>query len=385
MIQSLNRPGNPGSAGFSSRRDFLRRSAGLLLGGTTVLAGCAAPPPEEEPIDPTTLIYPPPPADPRFHYDRTIWGSNDVVEVTGTDRLRRFATGESVRGKGFAKPFGVVAQEGRIYVSDTVLRHVHVYDYPRKRYYEIGTRGLGRLVKPLGVALDGAGHVYVMDGTAKRAVIYDLEGNYVNAVGGEDDLDRPSGIAVNADGSRIYVLDTGGVTSTNHRVMVYNSAGNVVQVIGERGGGEGQFNLPLACTTDKNDNLYVLDTGNFRCQVFAPDGSFLRMFGEAGRFPGQFGHPRGITVDDDGIIYISDTAFGLVQLFTNDGRILMSLGRRSEQQGPGQFILPAGIGVDVDHRVYIADQFFRKVDVFRPYDLPEDTPIGQPVALDLLE
>lgn len=379
-------PGVPSGAGFgrASRRRFLAGASGLALGGAGLLGGCAAPQPERDAIDPATLVYPPPPEQARFRYDRTIWGSNSVVKETSEDRWRRLATGESDRGKGFAKPFGVVAHEGRVYVSDTVTRHVHVFDHPRARYYEIGTRGVGRLAKPLGMAVDGRGHVYVVDGTAKRVVIFDLEGNYVTAVGGSDDLDRPTGVAVTPGGERIHVLDTGGVGGPNHRVVIYAPDGAILDIIGGRGAGPGEFNLPLDCALDRDGNLYVLDTGNFRCQVFASDGSFLRAFGEAGRYPGQFGHPKGIALDDDGLIYIADTSFGVIQIFDNQGRILMSMGQRSEAQAPGRFLLPAGVSVDVDHRVYAVDQFFRKVDVFRPVAVPEDTPVGTPVTIDLM-
>jgi len=388
-------PGAGGTGGAAvddkglDRRDLLRSAGGLALTGltaglTTGLAGCVSSEPEAEAIDPRSLVYPAPPEEPRFYYDRTIWGSNDVKELTSTDRFRQFATGQSERGTGFAKPFGVAADNGRIFVSDTVSRYVHVFDYPRGRYYNVGRQGVGRLAKPLGVAVDGAGRLYVVDGTASRVLIYDLEGNYITTIGDDQDLTRPTAVAVTLDGDRIYVLDTGGVGSQNHRVVVYDPQGKVRQTIGTRGSTEGKFNLPLDCTLDGAGNLYVLDTGNFRCQVFAPDGSLLRAFGGAGRYPGQFGHPKGIAVDSEGIIYIADTNFGLVQIFNNEGQVLMALGRRNEAQRPGEFILPAGIAVDVDRRIYVVDQYFRKLEVFRPAAVPETTPMGQPIDVRLL-
>lgn len=370
--------------GTATRRRFLAGTGSVALLGGLTLAGCAAPPPEEKKVDPATLVFPPPPEEPRFVWDRSIFSSNDVVEVTGADRFRQFATGQAIRGKGLSKPFGVAADQGRVFVSDTVLRLVHVFDYPRRRYYEIGTEGLGRLLKPLGVAHDAAGRLYVVDATAKRVVIFDLEGNYIGAVGGQDDLSRPSGIAVNADGSRIHVLDTGGVKSTRHRVVVYSPDNEIVQTIGTRGRGPGEFNLPLDCALDAEGNLYVLDTGNFRVQVFSPDGRFQRMFGQAGRYPGMFGHPRGIALDADGIIYVSDPTFGIVHMFANDGTVLMTLGRLEQRPGPGNLLLPAGVATDVDRRVYVVEQFFRKVEVFRPWAVPENTPVGQSVELDLI-
>ena len=367
----------------SAGADIARRHALLgiislpLVGAQLGLSGCAAPPPEADPFDPSSLVYPPPPEQPRFYYDRTIWGSNDVVKETSSDRLRRFATGESIRGQGFAKPFGVAAFGGRVFVSDTVSRRVHAYDFPRKRYYIVGNKGVGRVAKPLGLAVGATGTLYVVDNSANRINLYDLEGSYRTAAIGEPHLDNPTDVAVSPNANRFYVLDTGRVNNDSHGFAIFDGSGNFLKRVGRRGSGEGEFNLPLAIATDKDGNVYVVDTGNFRVQIFNGDGEFLRSFGEAGRYPGQFGHPKSIAVDEEGKIYISDTSFALFQIFDNSGRILMSVGERDEAGGPGRFLLPAGIAVDVDQRIYMADQFFRKLEVFRPAAVPMDWPLGQ--------
>ena len=375
----------PAEATDRARRAFLKNTAAIgAAGAMAVLAGCSAPASGKDEIDPSSLVFPPPPAPPRFHYERTIWGSNDVAELTSTDRFKQFATGQSKRGKGLAKPFGVAAHAGRVYISDTVSRQVHLFDFPNGKYLELGRRGVGQLSKPLGMAISADQRLYVVDGTAKRVVISDLDGNFLTAVGKGDHFDRPTDVAVSPDAKRIYVLDTGGVRSKNHRVVVFDSNGKVVDTIGQRGSQPGEFNLPLACTTDRAGNLYVLDTGNFRCQVFSPDGTLTNTFGKAGRYPGQFGHPKGIAVDNEGIIYISDTSFGVIQMFDPQGRVLMSIGRRSERPYPAEFLLVAGVAVDVDRRVYAIDQFFRKVDVFRAAAVPETTPMGAAVDVKLM-
>jgi DNA-binding beta-propeller fold protein YncE len=376
---------NPNSEHFMSpdpaRRSLLAGVSGLLLtGAAAAMAGCAAPPPEAEPFDPSSLVYPPPPETPRFYYDRTIWGSNSVIEETSTDRFRRFATGESLRGKGMAKPFDVVAQDGRVFVSDTVSRRVHVFDYPRKRYYTIGTKGVGRLKKPFGVAVDDAGNLYVVDNTTKRVMVYDLEGNYQTAIGADSGLERPVGIAVTPDGDRIYVVDTGGVRSRTHGVHIFGGRGNKIRSTTTRGTAEGEFNLPLDCALGPDGDLFVVDTANFRIQVLDGEGNFVRTFGEVGRSPGQFAHAKGIAIDRDGNVYVSDTSFAIFQIFNSEGQVLMWVGDRSEVGGPGKFLLPAGISVDVDGRIYVVDQFFRKLEVFRPAAVPEDWPVGQVVA-----
>ncbi len=338
------------------------------------VAACAAP----EPPKAVEIVYPPAPEEPRYYYDRTLYGSTNVKPETSTDRLRRFATGQSERGRGFAKPFDVRADNGRIFISDTVNRRVAVLDFPQQRYYEIGTQGVGRLAKPLGLTTDAQGHLYVVDGTAKRILVYDLEGTYLKSIGTGEILSRPSGIAVNPDGSRIYVVDTGGVSSKDHTIHVFGPDGKHLFNIGTRGKEDGNLNLPLMAAMAPDGNLYVSDSGNFRVQVFDPDGNFVKTIGSIGRRPGQFSHPKGIAVDSDGRIFIVDSGFANFQIFDNQGQILLFVGERNERGGPGQYILPSGISVDVDGRIYFVDQFFRKVDVFRPAALSPEAPLGQP-------
>lgn len=362
-----------------SRRTFMMEATAASL-GLGLLAGCAAPPPEAGPVDDSGLVFPPPPEQPRFFHDNTVWGSSSVTIDTSKDRFRRFATGETARGQGFAKPFSLAVKNGRLFVSDTVSRRVHGLDFPGARYFEVGRTGLGRLSKPLGIDIDDSGRIYVVDGSAQRVNVYDPNGEFITALGVAAGLERPTGMAVSPSGDRVYVVDTGGVRSSNHTVHMFDASGNSLGRIGGRGAGPGEFNLPLDCTLGPDGNLYVLDTGNFRVQVLSPDGTFLRGFGEAGRFPGQFGHPKGIALDREGKIYVSDTSFGVFQIFTNDGKILMSVGIRSESPGISKFLLPAGIAVDVDQRVYMIDQFFRKIEVYRPAGVPEDWPVGQATA-----
>lgn len=353
-----------------SHRRFL--CAGALI-ALAFMAACA---PVPEKVEPRILAYPPPPEQARFFYERTIFGSTDVRAESAQERLRRFATGESRRGRGFSKPFDVIAGNGRIFVSDTVARRIAVLDFPGKRYYEIGTSGVGRLAKPLGMALDKANRLYVCDGTAKRVLVYEADGTFLKSIGNAKILKRPSSVAVNDDGSRIYVVDTGGIKEDQHAIHVFDQTGKHLFQIGKRGTEPGQFNLPLNATIGPKGRLYVVDTGNFRIQVFSPDGKFQFSFGHAGRVPGAFSHPKGIAVDAEGRIYVADTAFGNFQIFNSEGKLLMFIGNRNDRGGPGEYLLPAGISVDVDGRIYIVDQFFRKVEVFRPATLPKGAPIG---------
>jgi len=351
---------------FSERVTTLFAALSLLL-----LAGCAATPEPTAPFEPP--VYPPPPAEPRFIFERTLLYNNDIEEMTGQQRFRLIATGEARQARGMVKPFDVAVHRGKVYVTDSVQRAVLLFDIPGKRFSEIGTSRPGALTKPLGIDVGLNGHLYVADISALRIMEYDANGQFVRRMGSKEVFNRPTDVAVSSDGTRLYVVDTGGVESETHNIVVFDLAtGEAVKIIGQRGTEAGEFNLPLQVTTSLSGEWYVVDGGNFRVQGYNKDDGLKLAFGSIGRYPGQFARPKGIATDADGNIYVIDSAFGNVQIFNEAGELLLFMGQRGQSGIPGRYMLPSGIDVDEDGRIYIVDQFFRKVDIFRPYALGAD-------------
>ncbi len=329
------------------------------------IAGCASAP-EQAPTKSGPLVFPPAPEEPRFIYERTIYSSADISEKDRNSTLRQLLTGEAERGgEGVGKPYGVAARRGRIFVADSINASVKLFDVPGRRFLSIGGN---ELRMPLGLDVDDAGLLYVVDATAKVVRVYDTEGNQVRLMGGPSWFARPTGVAVDGKGERVYVADTGGVTKQEeHRVRVFDARdGKHLFDFGKRGTQPGEFNLLRDVAVAPDGRVYVIDSGNFRIQVFDRDGRFLFTFGSVGRFPGQFARPREIAIDQSGNVYVSDAAFGNFQIFNSEGQLLMHVGDRAERDAPARYMLPAGIAVDLDGRVYMADQFFRKIDVYRP-------------------
>lgn len=347
----------------------------LQLLGILFLSACAAPPTSQAPKV-EIPIFPPPPDEARFIYERTLYSSADVAKKDKNAELRRMFTGEPQVGEGMAKPYGVAAYKGRIYVSDSALRAVLVFDIPGQRFFKIGddeNDAPGKLIAPFGLDVDGNGNLYVVDSGAKAVKVYDPAGKFLRSMAKDAAFSRPTGIAVDAAGARIYVVDIGGISSQEHKVRVFDAqTGAHILDIGKRGNAPGDLNLPRDVSIGLDGLLYVVDGGNFRVQVYQPDGKFLRVFGGIGRQGGQFSRPKEVAVGPDGNVYVVDTAFGNFQIFNPEGQLLLSVGSRSERDGMAKYMLPAGIAIDGDGRVYMADQFFRKVDVYRPAKMGVD-------------
>ncbi len=313
------------------------------------------------------LYWPKPPDPPRFVYEATLRNEDSLKPMSTADRMRLSISGYLPPKEVLLKPFGVAARGGSVVVTDTVMRRGLIFNFWRQKLYPFGNVGTeGVLVKPMGVAMDEKLNIYVADVGMRRVQIYDSMGMYLRSVGGKGELERPVGVAVTPDGSRIYVIDAGGIDSQRHRLLIYGAEGDLQHIVGKRGSAEGEFNLPTHVALAPDGTVYVLDGGNFRIQAFTPTGDYLRSWGEVGRNFGDLARPRGLAVDGVGNIYVTDAAYRNFQIFNPQGRLLLSVGGEGLEDKPGQFALPAGIAVDERGFVYVVDQLFVKIDVFRP-------------------
>lgn len=353
---------------FDSHDPARRRLLGSALAAAlTLLGGCAAPPPAATTLSRRRPFWPAGPDRPRFMLEATLRTPGDILgDSSPSPLLRELAGSGGTDQPAFDKPSAIVARGGRIYVADSVRRRVVVFDVPRRRLFAIGVRERGRLAKPAGLALDRDSNLYVADATARTVQVYDALGLPTATIGSRGDLERPTGVAADPAGSRIYVVDRSTNESDGHGVRVFARGGERLPDIGRRGAGEGEFNVPVAAATAPDGTLYVLDAGNFRVQAFTPEGAFLRAFGRAGASVGDFARPRGLAVDAQGRVYVTDASFGNVQVFEPDGRLLLAIGSAAREEAPGRYGLPFGVAVDETGRVYVVDQLFNKIEVIRP-------------------
>lgn len=303
------------------------------------------------------LAWPAPPEKARIIYLGVISTEADLkAKNSWTQGLGELLFGKSKIGVLVAPSDVAIDQNDRLFVTDSAASVVHLFDLKRRTYKQFAElAGREKLLKPVGLTLVDD-RIYVVDSILRNICVFDKKGKFIFSFGDER-IRRPSGIAYSQQDEIVYIADTAG-----HTIYVFTKDGKFIQQIGSRGLRGGMFNFPTHLWVDKNGKLFVSDTLNYRIQVFSREHRLLTTFGRQGDRPGNFAHPSGVATDGFGNIYVTDRQFENVQIFDQYGQILLAFGQEGTQ--PGQFWLPAGIFIDYRNRIYIADSFNKRIQVF---------------------
>ncbi len=316
----------------------------LMLGGVcfglALLSGCSTPAPT---APKKFTFFPPPPDDPRIQFLTAFAGEAQMGRTRG---FSDFVTGEKKTANPLVKPYGLALHDGKIYVCDTVAHNIEVFDLKKKRATYFEPQGEGKLRLPINISIDADGTRYVADTMRQQVLIYAKDGTFVAAMGKKDEL-KPSDVAITSD--RLYITDL-----NNHAVKVFSKADRKLLFaipLDEKNDKEKLF-LPSNLAVDNNGKrLLVSDTGANRVQVYDLDGKYLRTIGQQGVAPGLFARPKGVAADRAGLTYVVDAATQVVQIFDAAGRLLLFFGQAGASTR-GEVVLPAAVKVDYDHVNY---------------------------------
>ena len=301
-------------------------------------------------------MWPEPPERARIRFIKAVASPADLgIQPSFWERL-----GELVAGKAEAwmiRPTGIAVRGEVLYVADPGAQALWILDGTAGRFKEIRGPKEQRLASPVAVALGREGKIYVADSYLRRVLIFDPK----SALAGfmeSPAFERPAGVAYDEVVDRLYVAD-----SAAHRIWVFSGQGVAQGEIGGRGSEDGHFNYPTHVALDRAGNLYVTDSLGFRIQMFGRDKRFLSAFGRHGDASGDFAAPKGLGVDSEGHVYVVDALFDAVQVFDRTGQFLLGFGQRG--LGPGRFWLPGGLFIDEKDRIYVADSYNQRVQIFQ--------------------
>ncbi len=303
---------------------------------------------------------------------RSVTSSGVVSTLAGTD-----ANAGSANGTGTAAAFNgpravAVDKTGNIYVADTGNRTVRkitpagVVSTIAGQAGVSGTNdGVGSYAQfgaLHGVAVDGAGNVYVTDefndangSTIRKISPGDVVTTYLTG------FDVPSGIAVDAS-NNFFVSDI-------FSEIIYVESPTSPAYI------TGQIYDPVSIAVDGSDNLYVADPNGDVIQEISLVNSvwvattIAGQAGMAGSNDGMgtnalFNEPNGVAVDNSGNLYVADTGNNEIRELTFAGGnwVVSTIGGMAGSAGSSdgagnaaRFDSPLDVTVDGSGNVYVAD------------------------------
>ena len=276
----------------------------------------------------------------------------------------------------------------------------------------------GELSTPSGLAMDGAGNIYIADSGNNRIRVVNMQtspitvagvtigagniatvagtgaqGNTNTGNGGVKattaELNSPGAVALDGPGN-IYVADTDNslVRKVDVNGMMTTFAGggsvcaNATDNVGDGCPATGaQLATPTGLAVDTLGYVYIADSGNARVRKVDLNGMITTFAGNG--TPGYNGdsgaatsaelqNPAGLAFDSVGNLYIADSSNNVIRQVNTSGAIATFAGNGSAgYSGDGkaatqaQLNQPRGVAADSAGNLYIADtnnDFLRKVD-----------------------
>jgi len=173
------------------------------------------------------------------------------------------------------------------------------------------TAAVSGLSYPRGVAIDGAGAIYVADSGNNRVVKETLSGGTYSESTVLSGLNEPINVAVDGAGS-VYIADP----FTNSVLKEMPSGGSYVQIAIGSG-----LNLPYGVAVDRSGNVYIADTNNNRILKETLSGS---KYTQSVVLSSGLSGPTGIAVDSSGNLFILDSASRVLKETLSSGNYTQS-------------------------------------------------------------
>jgi sugar lactone lactonase YvrE len=301
---------------------------------------------------------------------------------SGTSERKPLTTVSTFAGlnERFGEPFGVVARDGEVYVSDGEKGVIWKID--ASGAMQILT---DKLDTPSHIVFDDGGNLIVADSGTHTIKRIKSSGEIETIAGVQNQsgfsdgeaksalFNAPIGIA--AFENKIFVADT-----YNDKIRVIEN-GFVSTIAGssqgfaDDAGSLAKFDTPCGIAVTKNGKILVADAGNRRIRLVEQTGkvSTLAGNGESNRkdgfsFEAQFVQPTAVTINDSGATFIADA--NAIRVIRN--QVLpfvetISDDRRGFSDGnlrDSRFNRPGGITADETGNLYVADSENQVLRVF---------------------
>jgi sugar lactone lactonase YvrE len=245
-----------------------------------------------------------------------------------------------------------------------------------------GVGAVARFAVPTGIALDGAGDLFIADHDNELVRKLSPASREVTTLagaaplpGGADGIQgaarfrAPAGVVVNGDGD-LLVADQGNGTIRKLTLAgVVTTQAGVAGMFGSVDGaaGKARFNGPFGLALDAIGTLYVSDRGNHTIRTVAPDGQVTTVAGGAGMAgskddsatDARFNMPNGLAFDHAGDLFIADAGNDTIRELSAAGQVTTVAGTPgtagSADGAAALFNNPSGLAIDGAGDLFVAD------------------------------
>ncbi|MFK7801184.1 MAG: flippase activity-associated protein Agl23 [Anaerolineae bacterium] len=256
---------------------------------------------------------------------------NHRIQVLDPAGSPLFAFGQNGLGEGeFNEPWGIAIDDEFVYVTDTWNNRIQKFTLEGQFVLMFGisgspgspTEGGGQFYGPRDVVLGPNDTLMVTDTGNHRIQLFDRNGQFLSAVGGQGvrggEFFEPVGLGVSADGA-VFVADT-----WNNRIQEFIMADNQIFPVNEWevdawDKSQSVDNKPYIAT-DPTGNVYITDPEGYRVIYFDRGGNYLGRFGAFSNGTDGFSLPVGIATDSQGQVYVSDSTLGVIYRFNPLGQ-----------------------------------------------------------------
>ena len=267
----------------------------------------------------------------------------------------------TVPASGLSHPDGVAVDgAGDIFIADSGNNRVVEVPAGGGTQTTVNT-GSYTLNSPFGVAVDGAGDVFIADSGNNRVVEVPAGGGTQTTVNtGSYTLNSPFGVAVDGAGD-VFVADSG-----NNRVVEVPAGGGTQTTVNT---GSYTLNSPFGVAVDGAGDVFVADSGNNQV-VEVPAGGGTQTTVNTGSY--TLKSPFGVAVDGAGNVFIADTENNWVVEVPAGGGAQTTVGSGMD--------VPEAVAVDGTGDIFIADSGNNRVVEVQRSEPPslsfDSTPVG---------
>ncbi|MFY9584895.1 MAG: NHL repeat-containing protein [Candidatus Acidiferrales bacterium] len=210
----------------------------------------------------------------------------------------------------------------------------------------------GELSRPVSLATDSAGNVYIADAATGFAHKFDPLGHPLLAFQ-DPALGSPDGIAVDRGGA-IYVADAARST-----ILIFYPDGARFRQI--RCAHRAACREHLGVAVDDDGDVFAVEQCLAQIQKFTPRGRLLKAWRVQGENHGQSPSLAGAAIGPDGFLYVVDAKGRRIHKFTPEGELVSAWGQA--ETSPEQIGALGGIAVSEKY-VFATDEARRRVHVW---------------------